>query len=51
MLLKWKLGWLYLSHTDFSLDGYVCSMTKGPKARITQTVEPQAVGPASLSYT
>lgn len=36
-------------NTDFSLDGYICSMTKGPKAVSMKTGEPQATGPASLS--
>lgn len=40
MLLKWKLEWLYLPLTDFSLDGYVCSMTKGRKCGMAQTEEP-----------
>lgn len=35
--------------TDFSLDGYICSMTKGPKAVSTKTGEAQATGPASVS--
>lgn len=37
-----------LLHIDFSLDGYVCSMTKGPKAGITQTGKPLAMGPLTI---
>lgn len=36
-----KAGMIIPLHTDFSLDGYIWSMTNGPKAGFTQTGEPQ----------